>query len=237
LDWLALPPGKRPRLITLYCHEVDTAGHKFGPEAPETAAAVAQVDAAVGELLEGIHKLGIDDNVNLVVVSDHGMVDVSADRVVPISELVDIDSVQVDFSGAVAGLRPRLGTVEELYKGLAGKQRHFRAYRREEIPKRLHFRDNRRIPPVILIADEGWLILKRLLLDEQRKGFLHGAHGFDPALLSMGATFVACGPAFRKGITIPAFENVEVYDLLCAALGIKPAPNDGSGSLAKQVLK
>jgi hypothetical protein len=49
----------------------------------------------------------------------------------------------------------------------------------------------------------------------------------------MGATFIARGPAFRHGVVIPPFENVEVYNLLCAVLGLKPAPNDGDDSLAR----
>ncbi len=31
-------------------------------------------------------------------------------------------------------------------------------FRREEVPERLHFRASDRIPPVVMIADEGWLI-------------------------------------------------------------------------------
>ena len=238
LDWLAKPPGERPGLITLYCHEVDTASHRYGVDSPEVAQAVEQVDAAVGRLAEGVHGLGLDSVVNYVVVSDHGMTALSPDRVIALSDLVDVNSVQVDFSGAVAGLRPLKGTAAELRKMLDAKARHFHVYLREEVPERLHYRDNRRIPPVVLIADEGWMILKRPLLDDAaKKGFLRATHGFDPALPSMGATFIACGPAFKEGATIKPFENVEVYDLLCATLGLTPASNDGGGHLAKQVLK
>ncbi|GAB3814882.1 hypothetical protein GCM10028895_08410 [Pontibacter rugosus] len=40
VDWLELPEEKRPHLITFYMPEVDHAGHSYGPEAPETKAAV-----------------------------------------------------------------------------------------------------------------------------------------------------------------------------------------------------
>lgn len=36
---------------------------------------------------------------------------------------------------------------------------HMTAYMKENIPERLHYRNNRRIQPIILIADEGWTIL------------------------------------------------------------------------------
>jgi predicted AlkP superfamily pyrophosphatase or phosphodiesterase len=235
LDWLELPPRERPRLITLYFHEVDTAGHKFGPLSPEVGAAVAQVDAAIGRLVAGIRELGLEGVVNLVIVSDHGMTKLSPDRVIALSDLVPPDAVQVDFSGAVAGLRPLKGTAQELFATLSAKRRHFCVYLREQMPERLHFRDNRRIPPVILIADEGWMLVRRPFPPGASP--MRGGHGFDPALRSMGATFMASGPAFKSGVVIPAFENIEVYDFLCATLGLKPAPNDGSGGLAKRVLK
>jgi predicted AlkP superfamily pyrophosphatase or phosphodiesterase len=68
------------------------------------------------------------------------------------------------------------------------------------------------------------------------KNMNKATHGFDPELPSMGATFIANGPAFRHGVTIKPFENVNVYNLLCATLGLKPAPNDGDDRLLNEVL-
>lgn len=237
LDWLALPEAERPRLITLYFHEADTAGHKFGPDSPETKDAVALVDAAIGTLREGVHRLGLADVVNYVIVSDHGMTELSPDRVIPLSEKIDLAKVNVDFSGAVAGLRPHEGeNVEEIYQALAAKPDHYKVYRREEIPERLHFRAHRRIPPIVMIADEGWMITREPLTNVTRGIFQKATHGFDPALPSMGATLIADGPAFKKGVTLPPFENIQVYNLLCATLGLKPAKNDGDRRLLDQVM-
>ena len=57
---------------------------------------------------------------------------------------------------------------------------------------------------------------------------MRGSHGYDPSLPSMQATFIAHGPAFRRGTRLPAFDNVDVYPLLMRLLGLTPAPNDGS---------
>ncbi len=237
LDWLARPEAERPRLITLYFHEPDTAGHKFGPDSSETADAVALVDAAIGGLREGVHRLGLSDVVNYVVVSDHGMADLSTDRVIALSEKLDMAKVNVDFAGAVAGLRPHEGeSVEEIYQALAAKPAHYQVYRREEIPERLHFRTHRRIPPIVLVADEGWMIIREPLTSVTRGIFQKATHGFDPAIPAMGATFLADGPAFKKGVVLPPFENIHVYNLLCATLGLKPAKNDGDRRLLDQVL-
>jgi predicted AlkP superfamily pyrophosphatase or phosphodiesterase len=238
LDWLALPEAERPRLVTLYFFEADSAGHKFGPDSKETGEAVAIVDAAIGKLREGVHRLGLDGVVSYVIVADHGMTETSPDRVVALSDLLDLKKVQIDFVGAVAGIRPREGvSEEEIYQTLAAKPEHYSVYRREEMPERLHFRDNRRIPPIVMIANEGWYIQHTpVVTAPARASFPKGAHGFDPDLESMRATFIASGPAYRKGATVPPFENIEIYDLICATLGLKPAKNDGDERLAREVL-
>jgi predicted AlkP superfamily pyrophosphatase or phosphodiesterase len=237
LAWLSQPKEKRPDLLVLYYYQTDHVGHDHGPDSAEMPPTVKKVDDAIGKLLQGIHLLNLDDVVNLVIVSDHGMVGVSTNRMIALPDYVDREKVQVDFSGAVAGLRPLDGDEEGLYKKFAGKEDHFKVYRREQTPAEYHFRNNRRIPPVILVADDGWYLSSRPKSEQSKRGFKAATHGYDPKLPSMAATFIACGPAFRQGARIGPVENVHIYNLLCATLGLKPAPNDGDDRLVSQVLK
>lgn len=234
LGWLDQPVEKRPNLVTLYFHQTDTVGHHNGPDSPELATSVALVDEAVGRLVEGIRRLKLEAVANLVIVSDHGMVEVSTNRFIVLGDYVDLAKVRVDFSGAVAGLRPLDEDVDALYARFAGKEKHFKAYRKENLPEEFHFRDNDRIPPVVLVADEGWYISRRPA--QAGREFEKATHGFDPKLESMGATFIAWGPAFQQGVTLAPVENVHIYNLLCATVGLKPAPNDGDDRLVKKVL-
>ena len=236
LNWLKQPAEKRPSFATLYFYHTDTVGHRAGPNSPELAATVAQVDSAIGRLVDGISRLRLEAVANLVIVSDHGMTEISTNRLIVLSDFVDLEKVQVDFSGALAGLRPLDGDVEALYASFASRQKHFHVYRREKMPKRYHFRDNGRIPPVVLVADEGWYISKRPVSDQRARSFDKATHGYDPRLASMGATFIAYGPAFQRGVTIAPVENIHVYNLLCATLGLTPAPNDGDDRLVRKVL-
>ena len=48
-----------------------------------------------------------------------------------------------------------------------------------------------------------------------------GQHGFPPQYREMHAIFYAWGPAFRSGVTLPAFENIHVYPLICELLGLE----------------
>jgi hypothetical protein len=64
-----------------------------------------------------------------------------------------------------------------------------------------------------------------------------GQHGYDPRLESMRGIFVAAGPAFKQGATVPPFENVHVHHIIAMAMGLQPADNDGDPEIARRVLK
>ena len=72
LGWLAMPEEERPRLITLYFSDVDSAGHRYGPKTTEEGNAILEVDGRIADLRAGIKKLGLEARVDIIVVSDHG---------------------------------------------------------------------------------------------------------------------------------------------------------------------
>ena len=43
----------------------------------------------------------------------------------------------------------------------------------------------------------------------------------------MQALFLAHGPDFRQGVTLPAIDNVDVYPMLATITGLTPQKNDG----------
>jgi hypothetical protein len=53
----------------------------------------------------------------------------------------------------------------------------------------------------------------------------------------MRALFVARGPAFKRGLVVSEFDNVDVYPLLAHLLGIRPQPNDGDFAVVAGMLK
>jgi len=239
LEWLALPAAKRPRFCTLYFDVVDIVSHARGPEAPETAAAVHEVDAAVARLLAGLTRLGLRDSTNLVIVSDHGMSEISTDRVVFLDDLMDMSLVTVEATGPHGGVRPKPGvdTAALVATIRAKAPPQVQVYRREEMPERLHYRANDRIPPIVFSMEDHWCIEQKTGWPALKARFDRGNHGWDPATPNMGALFVASGPAFQRGVEIPDVENIHVYNLLCAALGIIPAPNDGDDRLVRRALR
>jgi hypothetical protein len=86
----------------------------------------------------------------------------------------------------------------------------------------------------VAIADEGWTIAQRTANGQPT--IILGNHGFDDTLSTMRAIFIAHGPAFRRGITVPPFRNIHLYPLLAEVLGVTPAPTDGSLDSVRGVL-
>ncbi len=240
LAWFDLPPAERPRFFTLYFDLVDTVGHTFGPTAPETGAAVREADDAIARLLAGLEARGLRDRVNLVFVADHGMSETSPDRVVFIEDLVDVSTVQVESLGPNGGVRPKPGTVTpaELAAAIRAKAPpQVQVFLREEVPAHLHYRKSERIPPVVLIADDHWNIESKTGWPARRVNYSRGSHGWDPANENMGALFVAHGPAIKRAHRFAHARSLDVYELLCALLGVTPAPNEGDTRLAREVLR
>lgn len=240
LEWLKMPEGRQPSFLTLYYSDVDSAGHDFGPESRQVAEAVAAVDRSIGELIAGVDTAGLTDRVHYIVVSDHGMAAVSADRVIVLDNYIDLNTVNIIDWAPVLGVSPKDGDVERLYGALKDKHPNLRVYRRHEVPAEYGLAGHPRLPPVIGIADEAWHITSAREVhrwetgDEDPPG---GNHGYDARARSMHGVFIAAGPRIRTGAVVPAFENIHVYEFMCAVLGLTPAKNDGDPSVTRDMLR
>ena len=207
--------------------------------------AAAHLDAALGQLVTGIDRLGLSDRVNIVVVSDHGMAPHTDDQMVFLDTAIDPATVNVIATGEFVQLAPPPGrerdasSIDAIVRAVRGKLPHVTFYTRDEIPARYHYRDHPHIAPIIGVADEGWMVTTREQ-EARRKPDAEarrGAHGYDPALRSMHGLFVAAGPGVRQGLVAEPFENVHVYDFLCALLKLTPAPNDGDARATSGFLR
>ena len=231
LDWLRRPARIRPRLVTLYFDTVDTAGHAYGPEDPRTTAAVAEIDRLIGMLTDGLKEL--KQPANLIIVADHGMAATTSERLIVLDELIDPAAFRVIESWTYGPIYPLPGREAEVEAALLKPHEHMQCWRKGDIPPRLHFGANRRVSPLVCLAETGWGITKKRPA-QPRSG---GDHGFDNAAPEMLALFVASGPAFRAGKTLPVFDNIDVQPLLVRLLGLNPHPVDGSAQTFDTVLR
>lgn len=238
LEWLDLPAGERPDFITLYFDAVDSRGHTFGPDAPETRATLEEVDAAVAVLIDALRERQLLDSTNLLIVSDHGMTSTPKGQAVAIDEFVPEGLFELTNMGPLASLNPTPGNEDALDAALeANPIPHAECWRRDRLPERFHYGSHRRIARWLCQAEEGWLLASRTIISSMGGKAYLGSHGFDPALPSMSALFIARGPAFRQGLVVDELDNVDVYPLLARLLNITPEPNDGNPSATMPLLR
>jgi predicted AlkP superfamily pyrophosphatase or phosphodiesterase len=233
IDWLRRPAETRPRFVTLYFDTVDTAGHQFGPAAPETTQAVKDVDAMIGRLVAGLRALG--QPANLVIVADHGMAETRNARTVALDRIADPADYRLFESGPFASFYPVPGREAALEKALLRPHEHLQCWRKAEIPARFHYGTNPRIPPYFCLAETGWLAVKTAPTGGDDG--VHGNHGYDQDAPDMAALFIANGPAIRAAGKLEGFDNVDVAPLLRDLLKLPADPKlDGDDAPFRGIL-
>jgi len=241
IAWLREPDATRPRFVSLYLQNTDDAGHRGGPSSAAVREGIRESDTALGRLRDGLIEAGRWDSTDIVIVSDHGMATVPAGNVVAIEDMVDQADALAVTAGQSVGFVPRAGREREAVAKLVGSHRRYDCWRKEDLPLRWHYGTNPRIPPIVCQMHEGWDAAPRATL-AKRALEERGSHGFDPALKSMRAIFLARGPSLRHGVKLPPIENVDVYSLLMRLLGLEPLANDGNpralaGAFAEPVFR
>jgi predicted AlkP superfamily pyrophosphatase or phosphodiesterase len=226
LNLLDQPEKTRPRFLALHIGDVDRAQHLHGVDSSEARYAVAQVDAQIGALVRGLQARDLLNRVNLIVASDHGHMNVGTDQSITIGaflDLADVDPTQLSGGPRVA-LWPRPGKVDALYQRLRNVHPHLRVLRKADIPAVYHNGDSPRWPPLVVVADPGWVVCAKET-DEECK--LKGTHGYDNSHRDMHALFIIRGPSIRPGARLPLFENVDVFPLMAHVLGLTASRTDG----------
>jgi predicted AlkP superfamily pyrophosphatase or phosphodiesterase len=237
IAWLAEEDRTRPRLITLYLETLDAAGHSHGPDSREMGAALVEVDRAIGRLLDGLAARSLLDDVNLVVTSDHGMATVAPGHAIAVEDMVDKTDAAVVTSGQSVGFNPLPGREREAHARLVGAHERYDCWPKSDLPARWHYGRHPRVPAIVCQMHEGWDAVSRASLAKRAAGATRGSHGFDPALKSMRAVFIASGPSVQRGMVVPAIDNVDVYPFLTSLLGLEPRPHDGNARALAPALK
>ncbi|PAA75687.1 hypothetical protein BOX15_Mlig016527g1, partial [Macrostomum lignano] len=251
------------QMATMYLNEPDSSGHKFGPKSKQVREALKKVDDTIRSLFEGLKAKKFSNKVNVLIVSDHGeshlffwtetifrkplvifvgMMGMTPDKVIHLDssmdELVDrvLDSGPLLAMNAKPGKRKQL--VEYLNNQVRQRNLSMRVFDKDSLPERFHYAKNRRTPEVLVLPDQGYLVLT----SKDTKPVSAGHHGFDNSYSDMRVPMFAVGPSFRQGVELNgtndgSFRQVDIYGLMCHLLQIRPQPNNGSGELLPQMLK
>lgn len=233
LSWLNKKDSERPRLITLYFSEPDHVSHDTGPNSLETRQMLLTMDSVLGILMNGIRE--VKAPVNTILVSDHGMTELTVkdETYVFLDELYDVRSRKIR-SVASSGLAhiyvddvPRR---DSLYSILKSKENHYKAYKRNELPKHIKM-NHYRVGDIVMIADHPYYIRfadRKNTMQRMKAGSHFGVHGFDPTVVKdMQGIFLAQGPNVKKGVRLGTVRNIDIYPFVTRILGLKDPAIDG----------
>ncbi|XP_063155695.1 ectonucleotide pyrophosphatase/phosphodiesterase family member 2 isoform X4 [Candoia aspera] len=242
LQWLTMPDGERPYAYAFYSDQPDLAGHRYGPFSSEMLTPLRDIDKILGQLMDGLKQLNLHRCANIIFVGDHGMEDAACERTEYLSNyLSNVDDITL-IPGTLGRIRAKANSnvkfdPKAVVANLTCKKpdQHFKPYLKQYLPKRLHYANNRRIEDIHLLVERRWHVAKRpgdMFKKISGKCYFHGDHGYDNKINSMQTVFLGYGPSFKYKTKVPPFENIELYNLMCDLLGLKPVPNNGShGSL------
>lgn len=236
------------QFVTVYLKATDVAGHRYGPNSYQVDEAIERVDKTVGFLLSNLGER-VSELHNIVIVSDHGMAEMSRESVIDLTPIIEEGTVQ-DITRSPMGLFLNISvSAEQLYRNIdEGMKGQATVYRKESLPERWHLKHNSLVTPVVTVADLGWTVQypHQSLIpgphDWQEKqkssslNWLRGDHGFDNKLPDMQAIFLAQGPSFKARSVVRNMRAVDLYEMLCHIFSATPSPNNGSLETTKPIL-
>lgn len=220
----------------LYFDEPDEIAHQFGPDSMQVTNMIkGQLNDALGYLKKKLEEADMLESINMILTSDHGFAKVGS--LIDLDEYVDESWYEESSLGQnhiVQQLIPKPGKLQRIVDSLYHLT-DINIYRKghQEL-KDLHYNDNNRIAPLVLVGNEGVV-----LVNNKTKGDFKtkGMHGYRPDVQNMSPFFIAYGPAFKKGIVSEPFDSVDIYPLMCHILELTPAPNNGSLDHVKHLLQ
>ncbi len=233
INYLQLPEKERPHFLTLYFPDTDDIGHRFGPDSPQIIDTLKTLDVMLGDLFSRLKRIHMLKKINIILVSDHGMISVDSTKSIPLKKWLNGYHYHLNGHGPVTGIVcDSKKDIPKIYKLLKTKKTGYSLYYKNELPRTYHFSDNMRIGDIVVIAHpKYWLKLSSY-------GPSKGAHGYDNHFLDMQGIFMAMGPAFKSGYKTGTVRNIDIYPLLCKIFEIKPAKGiDGSLDRIEYVLK
>lgn len=236
IEWLKLPEARRPHFIGLYFSDVDSSGHVYGPDAPETKKAVLEIDKDLAVLKKAIEGLRLP--IQVIVVSDHGMKTV--DQTVDISGVQSLNGFETTGRGALAAFYSDDSVaIEKAYQDLKRLKGPFQVYKGNNLPPHWQLSDEDRRGDIVVIGDPGVYIGFQSFSPTGVGTSNKATHGWDAReTKDLDGLFIASGSLFKKGLKIRAFDNVHVYPLVLHILGLNSEePHDGDLRQLKPILK
>ncbi|KAL4121158.1 hypothetical protein QTP88_013723 [Uroleucon formosanum] len=220
-------------LVFAYFEEPDKTSHRKGVNSQEIKNQIVRVDNTVKYMLDQLKYKNLEEKINLIILSDHGMETVTYDKIIFLDDYISNMIYKSVISGPNAFILPNIGKFDEVYTNLSSgayTSKTFYVFKKYELPDRWHMKNNARLNGIIyLLAKPSyafWYSLYQTILDKTTKEmFRAGAHGYDNEDPQMRALFMVSGPMFKKNFTAQPFDNVDLYPLISHLLALDETAN------------
>ncbi|GAB6029723.1 Bis(5'-adenosyl)-triphosphatase enpp4, variant 2 [Chamberlinius hualienensis] len=158
INWF-LDPARPVNVVYLYFEEPDSTAHTYGPDSEEVIEQIQRADNITGYLRSRLESVGLWDQINLIITSDHGMASVPHENVIYMADIIDTSTFQYYGSSPVYSIQANdPADNDAIYEILynASLTRPYTVYKKEDIPEVYHYQNNRRILPILIVADDTW---------------------------------------------------------------------------------
>ncbi len=239
----------KPNLLAVHLACTDHFEHEQGRDGPKVRQAVAGADRSVKTILEAIEKAGIKDSTTVLIVGDHGFVDIHTSMApnVWLAKAGLIGEAKKDNwkamfhqSGGSAFLMLKnrndekvLKQVRDILAALPEAQKKlFRIVERKEL-------DIIGADPnaALALAPIQGITISAASTGEVFKAAKGGTHGYFPDFKEIQTGFIAYGAGIKKGTVIPLMGLEDIAPLVAKLLGLDLPTADGvlyPGMLSKE---
>lgn len=211
LSWLDLPDNQRPRFITLYFDLPDSYGHLFGTKSEVLNKKLSDLDSVINKLIDGLETRKILDYTNIIILSDHGMMNFNENTVININNLFPKHFAEIVNNSAYIFIYPKPNHDDSVQVYLQQQAKNFKFYRSDSLPEIFSVGNTSRMGKFVAIAHCGWIFTDK----ENWDGTYIATHGYDNRCLEMQGIFLAIGPDFKQSYRSIGLRNIDVYPLLC----------------------
>jgi len=211
LSWLDLPENKRPSFITLYFDAPDTYGHQYGTYSQELNDKLAELDSVISALIQGLKYRNLFDKTNIIIVSDHGMMDFEPSKMIKFRTFLPENFAKVINNSSYLLIYPNTGYDDSVRAKLSSNANNFVFYRSDSLPPIFSVGPSSRLGKFVAIANCGWIFSEN---GEWKDDYV-ATHGYDNRCLEMQGIFIAIGPSFKKSYRSIGLRNIDIYPLLC----------------------
>jgi predicted AlkP superfamily pyrophosphatase or phosphodiesterase len=235
-----------PRFLAIYGSDLDDLGQVEGPDGPNVAPLLAEMDRQLGRLVRATRDASVSDRTAFIVTGDHGMTSwqrdltpnilaaIAAAGYVP--EVVtpgdaperDTEIVVIPSAGRIANvvIRGRAATPpgqQRVRAALEGVPRVAKVLNQTDLKE---LRASEKLDGILVEAEEPWGFAP----PGESGGGTRGAHG---STQEMRVPLLLSGTGFRRGAIPRNARLVDVAPTICALLGVRP-PGDAQGRVLSE---